>query len=265
MPISSAIMPEASETRVQWPARVVVLRLHRLAERGDRGVVGTLLREILAEGPAGDEQREQHEHRGDRVDRRPQPGDQQPEGGVAQVGDQKLGQAAQRHLVGLTGRHEHERDQDEVERHEHRGRAREGHDQVVEPGDRRDDEPAAQQPLVDPARDITADRELGAVEQALHQRQPRAHAEDGRHADQRRALRADEHHRGERGREADRHRGLPDVQQGRHRLADQEQQSQHQQGGPVEPLKPTAHHHAVSEQRERGSDDQGKVNLGKPR
>ena len=77
--------------------------LHRLAERGDRGVVGTLLREILTEGPAGDEQREQHEHRGDRVDRRPQPGDQQPEGGVAQVGDQKLGQAPQRHLVGLAG------------------------------------------------------------------------------------------------------------------------------------------------------------------
>ncbi len=147
MPISSAIIDEAAETRVQWPRVYQSLVSTALAEGGDGGLVGALLRVVLPERPAGDEQRQQHQHGRDRLDGGPQARDQEPEGGVAEVGEQELRHVGHRDLpfADALGQRQDQRGQHEVERHEHEGRGAVGQDDLREVG-------ALEQARLSPAR-----------------------------------------------------------------------------------------------------------------
>ena len=215
------------------PAGVEVLGLHRLAERGHGGGVRGLLRGELPHRPAGHEQRDQHEDRGERADQVPQRGDQQPQRGVAQVGREQQREVqvqppALRVGPGRGQQQQHAPEQAVVDGHVHGGRHRERQDVPGEPVRVGHADPAAQRHVGD-ARGKRAQRVHRAVEDPLAQ-PATAQAEQRAGADQRGTARAEQHDGRERGRGTGRPGGLAGCERGRGGVTDQEEDGQDQQG-----------------------------------
>jgi hypothetical protein len=215
---------------VAVPAGIEVLGLHRLAERAHRGLVGLLLLGDLGHGPAGHEQRDQDEHRGEHPGHAPQRGDQQPERAVAEVRGDQLDAHAQRRTaagqVAVAGQPEHAREQHVVGHRVHHGGDHERADHLGERvGIGGPDGPV--QGDEGPAGQIRGQGHHAGIERPLGERRTAPQPEDGAGAHQGRADRA-EQDRGGQGRGGVRRPGeLPRTQQGGGRLEDHEQQTEH--------------------------------------
>jgi hypothetical protein len=215
---------------VAVPAGVEVLGLHRLAERAHRGLVGLLLLGDLGHGPAGHEQRDQDQHRGEQPGHAPQRRDQQPERPVAEVRGDQLDAHAQRRAppgeVAVAGQPEHPREQGVVGHRVHHGRDRERADD----GPERRGVGGADLPAhgdEDAARQVRGQGHHARVERPLGHRRSAPHPEHGAGADQPRADRPEQDGGGQGGGGIRRPGELPGAQQGGGRLEDHEEQGEH--------------------------------------
>jgi hypothetical protein len=240
MPISRAIMTEPRETR-------------SLAERAHRGLVGLLLLGDLGHGPAGHEQRDQDQHRGEQSGHAPQRRDQQPERPVAEVRGDQLDAHAQRGApageVAVAGQPEHAREQRVVGHRVHYGGDREGGDHLRERGGiGGPDVPV--QGHEGPAGQVPGQGHHARVERPLGDRGTAPHPEDGAGAHERRAHRAEQDRGGQGGGGVGGPGELPGAQQGGGRLEDHEQQAEHRDiPPPAEIAERTMNDH------KRGSED----------
>ncbi len=218
-------------------AGVEVFGLHRLAQCGHSGGVGTFLRGELAHCPPRYEQRDQDEDRREGAGpAAPQCRDEQAKGRIAEIGeeqqrDMQSGRAAR--LSGLHRRDEHQHSQQQpvVKEHVHDRRDRERNDdgrEGIMPG--QPDGTAECQ--VSAARAIAAEPVHGGAEYPPGEVDAAAHAEQRGRAHRHRAERPEQHHGGERRGCAGRPGRLPGGKAGGGRVTDQEQQREHYKSEP---------------------------------